>query len=119
VACALSYSALNTSFNLTSSASWACGITRVLTANGIPDHISTGGKFATPVSVQNISISMPLVPALAASSTRLAKTAVGYVLNGVKLDPETDGSCAATATSTASGAGCVAAGGRDPWVLEA
>lgn len=119
VACALSYSALNTSLNLTSTSRWTCGTTRLLTANGIPDHASTGGSFATPVSVQNISVSMPLAPAVATTVTQLNKTAIGYVLNGVKLDPQTDGSCASSATSTANGAGCVAAGGRDPWVLEA
>ena len=122
VACGLSYNAFNSStkVNANSSSSWACsGNTRTLTGNGIPDHPVTTGNFATPISAQNLSITMPLAPTAAATTTALAKTASGYVLNSVKLDPGTDGSCASSATSTANGGGCVAAGGRDPWVLEA
>lgn len=122
VACGLSYSAFNSSakVNANSTANWACsGSTRTLTGNGIPDHAVTTGNFATPISAQNLTITMPLAPAAAATTTALAKTATGYVLNSVKLDPGTDGSCASSATSTANGGGCVAAGGRDPWVLEA
>jgi len=122
VACGLSYSAFNSStkVNANSVSSWACsGSTRTLTGNGIPDHAVTTGNFATPISAQSLTITMPLAPAAAAATTELAKTATGYVLNSVKLDPGTDGSCSSSATSTANGGGCVAAGGRDPWVLEA
>ncbi len=121
--CALTYSAFNSSakVNATSTYTWSCSTTlRSLSGNGIPDHPVTTGNFATPIGVQNLAISMPVAPTvISTAGTKLAKQAVGYVLNGVKLDPETDGSCAATATSTANGAGCVAVGGRDPWVLEA
>lgn len=122
VACGLNYSAFNSStkVNANSTSSWACnGSTRTLTGNGIPDHAVTTGNFATPISAQSLTITMPLAPAAAAATTELAKTATGYVLNSVKLDPGTDGSCASSATSTANGGGCVAIGGRDPWVLEA
>ena len=61
---------------------------------------------------------MPITPAVA-STTGVATARVGYVLNSVMLDPGTAGSCKSTATSTATGGGCVAAMGTDPWVLEA
>ena len=121
--CALTYSAFNSSarVNATSTYTWSCSTTlRSLSGNGIPDHPVTTGNFATPIGAQSLAISMPVAPSIIVTAgTKLTKQAVGYVLNGVKLDPETDGSCTATATSTANGAGCVAIGGRDPWVLEA
>ena len=122
VKCPLSYSAFNSSVkvNATSSSSWDCTTVRTLTANGIPDHDVTNGNFATPISVQNISQKFNLSPAvIGATATRLVKTASGYVLNGVKLDPETAGTCASAATSTQLGGGCVMAAGSDPWNLEA
>ena len=123
VQCTYSTNAFNSSVKVqaTSVANWNCGVaSRTMTANGIPDHPVVGGTFATPISVQNLSINMTLTPAIAASAgTALSKTASGYVLNGVKLDPGTDGTCAANATSTTNGAGCVAIGGRDPWSIEA
>ena len=123
VGCTLSYNAFNSSVkvNANSISNWTCSSTsRTLTANGIPDHAVTDGEFATPISAQNLSITLGLTPTVASiTGTTLVKTAVGYVLNGVKLDPGTDGTCAASATSTAVGGGCVAAGGTDPWTLEA
>ena len=122
VLCTYSTNAFNSSaaVNATSTSSWSCGTTnRMLTGNGIPDHPVTGGNFATAMSAQTINVSMTLTPAAAASATNIARGTTGYVLNSVKLDPGTDGTCASTATSTANGAGCVAAGGRDPWNLEA
>lgn len=122
VKCLLSYSGFNASIkvNATSSASWACGTVRSLAANGIPDHDVTDGNFATPIAVQNVSQNFNLSPTVVnATGTHLAKTAVGYVLNGVKLDPETAGTCAGTAASTRPGGGCVMAAGSDPWNLEA
>jgi hypothetical protein len=122
VQCPLSYSAYNASAKVqaTSSYDWACATSRTLTANGIPDHDVTDGSFATPISAQNISVTFKLAPAVvSATGTNLNKTASGYVINGVKLDPGTAGTCASTATSTANGGGCVAANGTDPWTLEA
>ena len=121
VACPLSYNAFNSSVkvNATSQSSWACsGSLRTLTGNGIPDHPVTDGNFATPISVQNISTSMRLQPTNSGSQTSGAGN-VGYVLNGVKLDPGTAGTCAASATGVAPGQGCVAANGTDPWRIEA
>ncbi len=122
VQCSLGYSAFNASIkvNATSNSQWACNTARTLTANGIPDHDVTDGNFATPISVQNIVQNFNLKPAVTSSTgTHLVKTASGYVLNGVKLDPETAGTCASTATSTSPGGGCVMAAGKDPWNLEA
>ena len=121
VACALSYSAYNSSAKVmaNSTSNWSCSSTlRTLTGNGIPDHAVTSGNFATPISAQNITITMPMAPAIA-SATGTNTANVGYVLNSVKLDPATAGTCASTATSTAPGDGCVAAMGTDPWKLEA
>jgi hypothetical protein len=73
--------------------SWTCSTTsRVLSANGIPNHSVTGGSFATAVSVQSISATYPLTPSL----TNLTSTAVmpsGHALNGIKFDPGTAGTC--------------------------
>jgi hypothetical protein len=119
IACPLSYNAFNSSpkVNATSSSSWVCNsTTRTMTANGIPDHAVVGGNFATPISTQNITVNVPINPVVA-SITPI--TNIGYVLNGVKMDPATNGSCTSTATSTAPGGGCVMAMGSGPWVLEA
>jgi len=121
VACPLTYSALNSSakVNATSQSSWTCsGSLRQMTSNGIPDHPVTDGNFATPISVQNVSTSMRLQPTNSGSQTSGAGN-VGFVINGVKLDPGTAGTCAATATGTAPGQGCVAIAGNDPWRIEA
>jgi hypothetical protein len=112
---------LNTSpkVSATSAYKWSCtATTRTLTGNGIPNHPVTTGNFATPIGAQSISVSMKLSPSLASAASGNIMTP-GYVINSVKLDPATDGSCAATATSTAPGGGCVAVQGRDPWRLEA
>ncbi len=121
VACSLSYSAFNSStkVNAQSTSAWSCTSTaRTMTGNGIPDHPVVGGNFATPISAQNLSASFPLAPAIVAPAGTATRTP-GFVLNSVKLDPATDGSCTNTATSTMMGGGCVAIMGRDPWKLEA
>jgi len=121
VLCPLSYSAFNSSIkvNATSQSSWTCsGSLRQLTGNGIPDHPVTDGNFATPISTQSISTSMRLQPTNTGSQTSGAGN-VGYVVNGVKLDPGTAGTCAATATGTGPGQGCVQIAGNDPWRIEA
>jgi len=121
VLCPLSYSAFNSSskVNATSQSSWTCsGSLRQLTGNGIPDHPVTDGNFATPISTQNVSTSMRLQPTNTGSQTSGAGN-VGYVVNGVKLDPGTAGTCAPTATGTGPGQGCVQIAGNDPWRIEA
>lgn len=123
VACNLSYSAFNASakVNATSTSSWTCtSASRQMTGNGIPDHAVTGGMFATPISAQNLSVNFTRSPeVISATGTKLTHQPYGFVLNSVKLDPATDGTCASSATSTAQGAGCVAIMGTDPWNLEA
>lgn len=121
VACGLTISEVNASpkVNATSSAKWSCsGSTRVMTGNGIPNHPVTTGNFATPIGVQTLNVAFRLAPTNTGTSSGSIMTP-GYALNSVKFDPATDGSCAATATSTAQGGGCVAIMGRDPWRLEA
>ncbi len=121
--CALSTNVVNNSPKVmaNSISSWSCSSTlRSLTGNGIPDHAVVSGNFATPISSQSLLINFSIAPTISAvAGTILSKTASGYVFNGIKLDPGTDGTCAATATSVNPGAGCVAAGGRDPWNIEA
>jgi hypothetical protein len=123
VACDLSSSVVNDSakVNATSTSKWACtSTTRVMTGNGIPDHPVVGGNFATPISAQNLTATFPLAPKVTSQTgTGLTHEPYGYVLNSVKLDPATDGTCSASATSTAMGGGCVAIMGNDPWNLEA
>lgn len=122
VGCTYSYNAFNSSaiVSAASVVQWSCtGSTRKLVGNGIPDH-PTSGVFRDPISAQSVSISFSTAPSLTSTSGNyLSRTALGYVLNGVKLDPGTDGSCASSATSTVPGGGCVGGMGRDPWVLEA
>ena len=107
VACALSYSAFNSStkVNATSTSSWSCTTsTRLMSGNGIPDHSVVGGSFATPISAQNLAASFPKAPVVTSTSgTALVRKPYGYALNSVKFDPATDGTCASTATSTGAG----------------
>ncbi len=80
----------------------------------------TGGTFATPISTQNVAVSFPLAPSITApAGTKLVKAAIGYALNSVKFDPKTAGTGTSAATSVQPGAGCVAAMGKDPLVIEA
>lgn len=119
--CGQTISELNTSakVNATSTSKWTCsGTVRTMTGNGIPNHPVTGGNFATPIGAQSLNVAMRLNPTTVGTSSGSIMTP-GFALNSVKFDPATDGSCAATATSTAPGGGCVAVMGRDPWRLEA
>ena len=119
VGCNLSYSGFNSStrVNANSIYNWSCSDTkRILSGNGIPDHAVTTGNFATPISAQNINVTLPIAPVLA---TKTPTTIIGYANNSVKFDPATAGSCSSTATSTANNGGCVMVGGSGPWILEA
>lgn len=101
VLCDYSYNSFNNSASvqLNSEATWGCTTTnRTLTANGIPDHaVGTFPNAANPnsISAQSVSISYPIAPEKASSSTEMGgpKGAQGYVLNGVKIDASTAGSC--------------------------
>ena len=82
-----------------STAYWTCTSTeRELTSNAIPDH--EVGEFPNPqnpntISGQSINASMTLSPVEAGRSTELGgpRGVTGYVLNGVKIDAGTGGSC--------------------------
>lgn len=107
VECSYSYSAVNTSVlgSLTSTSSWSCASgARVLAANGIPDH--TVGTFPNPnnpntISAQSVAATYTLSPTYSGTKTTLGGPAgaTGYVLNGVKIDAGTAGSCDNTGTS--------------------
>ncbi len=118
VLCNYSYSAFNSSasVNNTSTANWTCTATqRQLSANGIPDHAV--GTFPNPnnpntITSQSVSASTTLTPAIANATGSFAQV-TGYVLNGVKLEPGTGGTCDATGSS------CSLIGGTGTWRIEA
>ncbi len=118
VLCSYSYSAFNSSasVNNTSTANWSCNATqRLLSANGIPDHAV--GTFPNPnnpntITAQTVSASTTLVPAIANATGSFAQI-TGYVLNGVKLEPGTGGTC------DSSGSSCSLIGGTGTWRIEA
>ena len=103
VLCSLVTSVFNAapSVNATSTSSWSCSSsTRLLAANGLPDHaVGTFPNANNPnaISAQSVSASLTLSPVAAGTTTQLGGPAgtTGYVLNGVKIDPGTGGSCAA------------------------
>ena len=85
--------------NAVSSARWTCADEkRTLTANGLPDHAI--GIFPNPgnpetLSVQNIHVTVPLLPVATDAITRRGgpRMLTGYLLNGIKIDPSTAGTC--------------------------
>jgi hypothetical protein len=121
VECMYSYSAFNSSasVNTTSTADWFCDATnRTLSANGIPDHetgIFPNAHNPNTISVQAISASYSLDPVLTSTMTTLGgpRGAIGHVLNGVKIDPGTAGTC------NDSGGSCSLAGNVGGWRIEA
>lgn len=106
------------SLTITSNASWSCGeVNRELAANGIPDH--EVGQFPNPnnpnaISAQNVSERFTLTPSLSTAPTYLGGPSgpAGYVLNGVKIDAATAGSCT-------SGGDCDLTSPRGAWHIEA
>ena len=118
VLCAFNQSLFNSSasVNATSSASWSCTTTnRVLSANGLPDHVvGTFPNADNPnrISAQTVAASATLSPAVV-STAGAAATVVGYALNGVKFDPNTGGTCDNAGTS------CSLIGGSGNWRMEA
>lgn len=102
--------------NLAFNYSWTCdSALRNLVGNGVPNHVVTGGNFATKLSAQSVSGSVTLIPVAKASST--AVKLPGFALNSVKMDPGTAGTCTNTASSVMSG--CNYAGGNGAWRMEA
>lgn len=121
VECMYSYSAFNSSpsVNTTSTADWFCDASnRSLSANGIPDHdVGTFPNANNPnaISQQAVSASFTLEPVLTSTATTLGgpRGALGYVLNGVKIDPATAGTC------NDAGGSCSLAGNVGSWNIEA
>ncbi len=107
------------SLTYTSESSWSCdGGERHLNANGIPDHeVGTFPSAANPntITEQTVSVSFTLEPDSTDIATRLGGPLgeVGYVLNGVKIDPNTAGTC------DDSGLSCSLAGNVGTWNIEA
>ena len=107
------------SLSITSTSSWVCsGTSRVLTANGIPDHpIGTFPNSANPntISARSVSASYTLTPSEANRATTLGGPAgtIAYVLNGVKVDAGTGGTCNDT------GSTCDLGGRVGNWNIEA
>jgi hypothetical protein len=106
VACGYSYSAYNASASVKaiSTSAWTCTTTdRVLAANGIPDH--EVGTFPNPdnpntITAQTVSATLSLTPVYSGTATQRGGPAgvVSLMLNGIKTDPGTGGSCDDTGT---------------------
>ncbi len=109
----------STSANATSTSEWTCSATeRELTANGLPDHaVGTFPNEGNPntISEQTVSVSYTLAPTQTDSATTLGGPAgaQGYVLNGVKIDASTAGSCDDTGNS------CSLIDNSGSWSIEA
>ena len=107
------------SLTYTSISEWVCtDTTRELTANGIPDHeVGTFPNANNPntISEQTVSASYLLEPTLTTTATTLGgpSGATGYVLNGVKIDANTAGSC------DDSGTACSLIDNSGNWSIEA
>lgn len=102
-----------------STATWTCSDNaRELTANGIPDHdVGTFPNANNPntISGQSVSDQMTLAPEETSSATMLGGPmgTIGYVLNGVKIDAGTAGTCDDFGNS------CTLAQGTGSWHIEA
>ena len=100
ILCDYDYYAFNESpsVNYYSESSWTCSDgTRNLVSNGIPDHeTGTFPNAGNPnlIGVQDIAVSYTLSP-IESTPTELGGPAgaIAYVLNGVKVDPGTGGTC--------------------------
>ncbi len=104
---------------LTSTASWTCGSTsRVLAANGVPDHaVGTFPNAGNPNTIAAITVAATytLSPSYTGTKTTLGGPAgvTGYVLNGLKIDAGTAGSC------NNSGSSCSLIDNSGGWSIEA
>lgn len=121
VLCGYTSSVFNSSpsVNATATATWSCSSTsRMLVANGLPDHdVGTFPNANNPntIAAQSVSVSGTLTPALTTAATARSGPGVpmGYVLNGVKVDPGTAGTCDNTGTN------CDLGRGSGAWNIEA
>jgi hypothetical protein len=88
----------------------------VLTANGLPDHdvgIFPNTNNPNTISSQSVSATYTLSPASTSTSSNTGMAATGYLLNGVKIDAGTAGSC------NDSGSSCSLIGNVGNWSIEA
>ena len=107
IECSYSYDVFNDSawVDMQSWAHWQCDESlRTLMANGVPDHAV--GRFPNAnnpnsIAAQTISETFTLSPEKTSLSTTLGgpRGATGYVLNGVKIDAGTAGTCSDNGTS--------------------
>ncbi len=103
----------------TSNAEWTCEEgERLLDANGIPDHeVGLFPNANNPNSIyeQDVSASYTLTPEESNTATTLGgpRGVLGYVLNGVKIDASTAGTC------DDSGDDCSLVGNDGNWNIEA
>ncbi len=107
------------SVGATSTSTWSCTSTkRNLTANGLPDHpVGTFPNANNPnaIAAQSVSASLNLAPSYSGAVRVLGGAAggAGYILNGVKIDAATAGTCNDT------GSQCDAKGNVGSWNIEA
>jgi hypothetical protein len=121
VLCDYSYDAYNDSdsVQLNSTVTWSCtDEERELAANGVPDHaVGTFPNNNNPntITEQDVADSFTLEPLETQTATTLGGPAgtTGYVLNGVKIDANTAGSCDDT------GDNCSLIGNTGNWHIEA
>lgn len=121
VVCDYSDTTYNSQPSLTyaSLSEWTCtGTTRQLTANGIPDHeVGTFPNEDNPNTIveQTVSASYTLAPAETTVASELGgpRGVTGYILNGVKIDAGTGGTCDDSGTS------CSLGGNVGSWRIEA
>lgn len=91
--CGYNASVVNPTYsNVTSTVAFTCSSTqRTINATGVPDHaVGAFPNSGNPNTIKAVTVntSYSLTPALAANSTAIAHK-VGYVNNGVALDPST------------------------------
>lgn len=121
VLCDYSYDEYNdsTSVQYNSTSQWSCADgERGIIANGIPDHaVGTFPNANNPNSIteQTVVDSFSLEPIETSTATTLGGPSgiTGYVLNGVKIDANTAGSC------DDSGDDCSLIGNEGNWHIEA
>ncbi|WP_232771397.1 YHYH protein [Colwellia sp. 12G3] len=121
ILCDYNYNEFNDSIYIleNSTAQWICtNGERLLSANGIPDH--EVGEFPNAhnpntITEQLVSANLTLSPLASTTATTLGgpSGATGYVLNGVKIDANTAGSC------DDSGNNCSLIGNTGNWHIEA
>ncbi|MBI5278765.1 MAG: YHYH protein [Burkholderiales bacterium] len=116
VLCSYSGNFFVSNLNKTSTSAISCtSALRTLTGNGIPDHATgTFPNASNPsaISTQSVSATMTMTPVKNANST--AMTVVGYAINSVKFDPNTNAHCTGSGNSVT----CTMNGSGD-WMIEA